>query len=337
MISKIFGRNFKDLAFDEEIGPYTLFVGPNGSGKSARSHALTLAILGYLPSDQQKQPSAIFATHGNGDDMQVAFETDDAERFGRRYRLSKSGTVSHEVQLNGKKLSQKEAERAIVALGDPKIFDLRSFNEISDTKKIELLLKLWPPSGDPARLDREGAKVDERLNTLRSDIRAAEKVVERLTAERASLELPAGTLAEVQAEIAEKEKDLEEAQKQLGDAIAAEREREAEEKAQEAAEELEETKQREQEALETSQKAQEELDALKKENGGRRFHLPEEVTQIEKATQGQDDNLTLTLQKITGDCLASLEKVKATLEKTGCEFCAGLIVVRGEIRKFKNS
>lgn len=54
MIKKILAHNFKGLSFEQPLEQYNLFLGPNGTGKSARSQGLTLAIMGYLPSDAKK-------------------------------------------------------------------------------------------------------------------------------------------------------------------------------------------------------------------------------------------------------------------------------------------
>lgn len=208
MVNKIMARNFKGLSFDQEISQYTLFVGPNGAGKSARSQAATLTIMDYLPSDQDKQPSAIFKTHATGEEMITGIEI-SGSRFTKKWKSGEEGTITRETFLNGKKIPAKLIDRTLMDLGNPRIFDLRSFNDLSEQKKIEFLLSLSPPSGDLRKIEQEMSEAEEKEKRIRGDIRGKRMIVEQLTGERSALKLPAGTLAEIQEEIKAKTAEVE--------------------------------------------------------------------------------------------------------------------------------
>ena len=227
MITKIFARNFKGGSWDQDLDQFNLFVGKNGSGKSARSQAATLTIMDYLPSDQDKQPSAIFKTHATGEEMITGVEI-SGSRFTKKWKAGEDGTVTREISLNGKKIPGKLVDRTLIELGNPRIFDLQSFNKLSEDKQIEFLLALSPPSGDLKKINLDLYDTDEKEKRLRADIRGKRMVIEQLSGEKSALKLPAGTLAEIQTEIKTKTADLEKAQEELKAAELAEQKRQAE-------------------------------------------------------------------------------------------------------------
>ena len=299
MIARIHLRHFKGISADQEIGPYNLFVGRNGAGKSARTQALTIAILGYIPGES-KQPGAIFTTYASGPEMIVAFETDQGQRFARKFRQGEDGEAKQILSLNGKAITQHQLDRALLDMGNPRVFDLRAFTELSEQKKIEALLDLSPPSKDLQRVTQGIAESEERINRLRSDARAKKMVVEQLTGERASLQLPSGTLAEIQAEIAEKQKALMEAQAELTAAQVAEQKRRDEEAA----------KEREKRAAEEAARREEKAREEGKAQG--RAEVKKEIPPAAKLppplyTPPFDHYLDILL------------RVKQALEETGCE------------------
>lgn len=359
MINKILARNFRGQTFDQELGPYNLFIGPNGAGKSSRTQALTLAIMGYLPSDQDKQPSAIYQTHGNGKEMTVAFEK-DGDRFSRNYKPGPDGGATLSVKMNGKKISQKLVDRVLIDLGDPKIFDLVSFNALSEVKKIDLILHLFPPSGDLKAIDRKLEGIEEREKSLRENIKAAGQVVTRLTGERAAIELPSGTLAGIQAEIKSKDWALVTAQEELKKAELEEAERVADEKrerevarAVECLNKLgEETKEREKFAAEEAEanaeearkrvrRALEKTDEFAKKERETLDKLEEKGKELTAEREKNREAIAEKKWPIVGvndkaHHLTSLEKIKETLEKAECTACASMIVVKAEIRRLKH-
>ncbi len=311
MIKKIYARNFKGLNFDQEICRFTLLVGPNGSGKSARSQALTLAIMGYLPSDGQKLPSAIFQTHASGPEMIVALENQTGARFARKYRMSPDGSVSQEAGLNGKKLNQKQIERTLADLGPPRVFDLREFNLLSEQKKIELLFSLSPPSEDLGKMTRDLSMAEEKENQARAQLRGKKGSIEDLTMAKAGMNLPAGTLAEVQGEIREKEKQLAQAEEELRRTELEEAEQKAKAKA-------------DAEALKRA-------DAVRKEPAEVRQEIRRNEACAERAAR--EASIKSTDYRSMG--LESLRRAKEALIDAGCEACAGIITINLEMLKFQ--
>jgi energy-coupling factor transporter ATP-binding protein EcfA2 len=327
MIQKIIARNFKGLSFDEDLDQYNLLVGPNGSGKSARAQALQIAILGYLPSNGDKQPSAIYATHGAKVEMIVGFEVNGA-RYGHRFKPEPTGTISHDVSYKGKKLSERESGRVLMELGDPQVFDLKAFNELSANKKVEFLLERFPPAGNITQLEENILKLEEKEKALRADLRGANSAIERLSMERINLKLPSGTLAEIQAEIKAKEQDLEDAQENLKKQEISEKEKEAAEKARVKAEEKakKETEAKEKEfrkyegeAIKASVQAKEKYDQK----------IQEQMKKVEEALA---DNLQFA-KSVDWSCLASLQTIKDVMVEIGCENCEALAVLNAEIKK----
>lgn len=363
VISKIIAKDFKGLSFEQEIGQYTIFIGANGAGKSARSQALTIAILGFLPQDQAKQPSTIYATHGIVPEMIVGFENDAGDVLIRKYKSDSEGVVSLYVTLNGKPVTQKTLDRALLSLGNPQIFDLRAFNELSEQKKIEFLLSLSPPSGDLRQIESEVMRADERVNSLRIDIRGKKGTIEQITGERAGLQLPAGTLAEIQAEIKDKEATLEETQKELKDLELAEQKRKDEEKAKEReqrAKEEAEIKARNR-AIEAEAKAKKdkenaeakakrEVEAAKAREAEfkqreadalRAAEIAQEDLSNLKAEMGQQEKIfEFKLQEAfaktpRGRGAESLRKVRETLIEANCDACAALIILNLELQEYE--
>ncbi len=349
MINKILARNFKGLSFDQDIDQYNLISGPNGAGKSARSHALQIAILGYLPSDGNKQPSTIYSTHGSKVEMIVGFEV-NGDRFGHRFKPNAEGTITHDVSFKGKKLSEKEVPRVLIELGDPQIFDLKAFNDLSGNKKVEFLLERFPPAGDIRQLDENIIKLEEKEKALRADLRGAKSSIERLSMERVGLKLPSGTLAEIQAEIKAKEKDLEDAQEELKCQEIAEKEKEAAEKAKIKAEEKakkeaeakeKEAKKKQDEAIQTALLEREKDAAIKlalKQEEEKKLY--EDTKKLEQERLGQDLKQALVEGRLGSpdwSCLASLDLVRDVMLQIGCESCEALAVLNAEIRKLNGN
>ena len=318
MITKVFATGFKGREIDQELGRYTLICGPNGSGKSARTQALTLACLGYLPQDQAKLPSVIHAIHASAGDMEVGIRI-DGKRFSRRYLEGK-----HEVFLDGNKVPQKSVEKILFELGNPKILDLRAFNDLSDAGKIDYLLALFPPDGDLKTVEKDLSVLDDKERKFRADLKAAKQVVERLTRERSAMDFPAGTLAEVKAKIAETEKSLAESQDELKEEEAREREQKAAEQATKLA--VEKAKAEAEQKSKDAQKAKREAEA-------KVAVKPAAFSVIGKPTPPVPDASRLGFDDGIRKGIEALEHVKQTLVKAGCRSCAALIVVNAEIRK----
>ena len=328
MITKIIAKGFKGIDFEQRLGKYNLFVGPNGAGKSARTQALTLAVLGYLPSDGKKQPGAIFDIHSsNGEGFSIGFETEGGRTFARHYKRNEAGDGLVTVSKDGKKIAQKQIERALIDTGDPKAFDVGEFMGLSDQKKIDTILSLFPPSGDLSKIDRKIETLASKEPGLRSSIKAASLVIERLTTEKAAFDLPSGTLAEVRAEIKAKEGTLEDARRALRDAeIEAEKE-----------------KARAEARVEADRITQEQPEGRTGENGdlfGPARYVDEkgrDVTEkVETLKVGSEIKMEMGEFEGIGVFAESLLRIKETMLEAGCETCAAMIVLNAELKKWES-
>uniref|UniRef100_A0A6M3ILP4 Putative ATPase domain containing protein n=1 Tax=viral metagenome TaxID=1070528 RepID=A0A6M3ILP4_9ZZZZ len=355
MIERIFARNFKGMSFDADLGQYNLFLGPNGSGKTGRIQALTLAVKGYLPTDQKKQPGAIFATHGDGKtEMIVAFKSDKGGRFARKYLPGENG-VSCSCSLNGVAVATKQVDRVILDLGDPKIFDLHEFNELSEQKKIDFLLRLSPPGKELGQIDLDLAAAEEKANRLAAEIRGKKLVIEQLTEAKSGIHLPSGSLAEIQKEISTKETELTQAESELKEAEMDRQKQEAENRriAELALQKKKADEDRVQEVLEAQVKAKEEVREEVKEDLDDLFKraeqaekdlkaIREEAGRNEKAFQEnmQKASDRYALELGTGTdyreaVLESLGKIRKAMESAGCGACAASLILKMEMGKFK--
>lgn len=197
MIQRIMGRNLKSLEIDQPLQRLNLFVGSNGVGKSARADALTLALLGYIPGVAKKNGD-ILARYGTGDKMFAGCELDDRTHLLRRYSRNEKGEVGQELLVNRRAAKKEEFA---VALAGHRVFDLQAFLDLSDAKKIDWVFGLFPPSEELGRIDEALQTKTAELNTATSKIRTLQSTVERLSAAKSNSTVPAGTLAEVSAEI----------------------------------------------------------------------------------------------------------------------------------------
>jgi DNA repair exonuclease SbcCD ATPase subunit len=339
MISVIYARNFKGFeGFDQPLGLYNLFIGENGSGKTARIQALTLAVAGYLPTDQKKQAGVIYATHGDGKkEMVVAFKSDSGGRFARKYLPGESG-VSCSCSLNGKAITQKQIEITLRDLGNPRIFDLHDFNELSEPKKIDYLLRLSPPGPELGKIDLDLSEAEEKANKMAADIRGKKMTIEQLTEAKSGIVLPSGTLAEIQKDISTKEAELAQAEDDLkAEELAEQKRKDEEEKAKEIEKAMGIAK--EIGKAEGRQEIQEDLGDLFKRTEkaeGELKQVREEAGKNEKAFQ---DTMTAAAGNLRPDyremCLESMKKIRDTMVQAGCGACAALLVLKMEAGKFK--
>jgi len=321
MLTKILTKDFKGISFEQDLGQYNLLLGPNGAGKSARTEALAIAIIGYNPKDAQKRPGDIFHTHASGDSWTVGIEIMRdglPQKFSRTFK--NGGTVAQVVACNGKKLTQKQVEATLVRLGEPKLFDLGAFMDLSDQKQINYLFDLFPPQEDLGAIDEKIAELTMRDSKLRDKLKGIKSVIERLTAERSEIQVT-GTLAEIKAEVERKVKDLEEAEKNLKEVEAQEREKAAKEEAEKKAEA---------DKAKAVKKAKEEGEKAGKEAAQKAEKKETQASEPIKVT-GRGTSEPVRSPGILED----LDSLLVTLKKAGCEFCSAKIQVKALKLKYR--
>ena len=317
MITKVSAKGFKGLDFDDELQALNVYIGPNGIGKSARSEALLLAVLGYIPGGPKKN-EAILDAYGN-EKLYVGVEV-GGKSFTRRFMRSSSGKVSQTFTINKAKVSKEHFVGMLVESGNPKVLDLSTFTDASDQKKIDTIFSLFPPAGDVGALDETIDAAKEKLSGLQNNIGAAEKAMQRLARARAEIQLPSGTQAEISSQIESIQKSLEVAQKQLEEARIAKVKEDAEEKA--------------------KKEAQEQAQAQYKKNEEK----VKELSDREKDIKAAEDRLKRRMPPkadTPSDGHNPAESIKAIIQAiqgVGCPVCAkgaGYMVAVRELRKYQ--
>lgn len=218
-IESVFAKNFRGLTFHDDLeGLRHLYTAPVGAGKSSRSMALQLLLNGTIPvAGLSKKIGDIFTT------MCPAGETElrvgaviNGNKYERVLRKTKTGGASAKFYLNGDAVTKSAFEMSIFSHGI-RIADLQSFIDLSPEKKQQHLLSLFPPSGDIQSVNKEISEKTELLNKYRKKGAEQCEIVKSLKTSRATLNLPAATLAELENDIAGKKAELEEFQKEMAE------------------------------------------------------------------------------------------------------------------------
>jgi len=200
MITEIKAEGFKGMDFTQDLSEKNLIIGRNGSGKSARSIALMLLCLGYVPGTA-KQNAAILDNFGAGEKLFVSGEIKKTHYL-RRFSRDKKGTVKQDFLINRRKANKSDFIEKMAKAGAPSILDLgEAFLDLSDQKKIDYLFDLFPPGDDVSKLDVKIEELTYDLLSKQKSIKGKESVVSELMKAKAEIELPSGSLAEIRDEI----------------------------------------------------------------------------------------------------------------------------------------
>ncbi|MFW5970488.1 MAG: AAA family ATPase [Desulfovermiculus sp.] len=325
MITKIKARGFKGLNFEQSLGQKNIIIGPNGSGKSARTQALILAINGYIPEVGKRNQDTFDAL---ASDTELIVEvTIEGIKFERMfYRTKKSASQSYRV--NGSKVAKDEFVSALAKVGAPKVLDLDAFLELSDSKKIDWLFRLFPPEGDVGKLEGEIERVTNKLNKTNEDQGSLKKSAQNLRKSRSELDLPNVTLAEVRQRISDTEKALKEARADLEQAR------------------IEDARAQEREAAAKQQPKQQithgQWEQQYPGEGERGFLGPNPLLEDENRKPPFPDvpdpfpSAPLPGEDNGGpDPTESIRAIMAAMDRAGCSACAAKLVCKRELKKFK--
>ena len=307
MISAITAHNFKGATFQAPLGGLTLAVGSNGAGKSSRSQALQLAVLGYVPGAGKRNADILeaFQTSG-GKDLRAGVVLDSGTKLERRFARSRSGAVSMEMYAGGIKCNAPEFARA---LADVAVVDLSVFLGLSDARKIDELFRLFPPSGNVRDIAAKIEAQAKQVSTLERQEREALSMVSNLTVRRTKIELPAGTMADKQAEIDRAEADLAQARADLeAERIAAAR-AEAQAKAE-------------------AQQAEKHASVV-----GTILDMTPNMEPVEVKASPPCAAFAQPLPDVT----ATLERILSTMDRAGCSVCAAKMVIKQELAKARKA
>lgn len=363
MITKVTAAGFKGWSGEQDIGDLTLFVGPNGAGKSARSQALQLAVNGGVIG-AGKTNDDILSTFGEGDKLIVGVEIDGKYLFERGYVRKSDGSVSQGYKVNGAKASKEFFMKALGESGAPVVLNVADFMGLSDQKKIETLFQLYPPSGDVGAVQGKIDEAKTRINALTQKVKTSEQAAARIATSKTQIQAPAGTLAEVDAELAKLEGDLSTARNNLVEIKIEEQKAESERKAKEEAD----RKEKERIEAEETRKALDQQAAFREKEESERLaqssvtdeqvlaslvERPGEMTKkcdalfgpetIEKASGlaklFPDGPLTTVGpnhqgMESVGAIIDSIIAIITAMDEAGCGACAAKMIAKRELRKF---
>lgn len=318
MITKISGSGFKDgIKFSQELTQHNLLIGPNGSGKSKVSQAYTLASLGYIPGSGKK-PGEIMRDFSNGKKLVVSF-VHDGKEFERAFSYTDTG-AKQKLRI-AKKTQSKDAFNLALG-GVPKPFDLSTFTELSHKKQIAMIFDLFPPPGNVGLLDEKIEKLTEKRNSLQAELTVSTGTATRLTKSKSDINLPAGTLAETQAELKSVREKYQAARDDLKEAELEEEKAEIKEKAKaDAITEMEERLK--------AETAKKDIEEPKKELP----HTLEDYTSPEMQAAENKLQHRATAMGHTGGQPESLKKVLEAFELVDCDVCLAKTVCGVELRK----
>ncbi len=325
MITAVTAHNFKGATFQAPLGGKVLVVGPNGAGKSSRSQALQLAVLGYVPGAGKRNADILEAFHdGKGKDLRAGVVLESGKKLERRFtRSERTGAVSQEMYAGGIKCNAPEFARA---MADVAVVDLSVFLGLSDAKKIDELFRLFPPSGDVRDIAAKIEAQAKRIAALEREERDATSLVSNVTAKKTSIQLPAGTMADKQAEIDKAEGDLAQARADLEvERIAAAKiEAQAEAEARQAGQPA---------PAETTTPAHGgPLDAPGYVVGSAGLGMFPPTTPL------MDTPPCATFARPTApDVTAILDRILATMDRAGCDVCAARMVIKSELAKARKA
>ena len=308
MITAVTAHNFKGATFQAPLGGKVLVVGPNGAGKSSRSQALQLAVLGYVPGAGKRNADILETFHdGKGKDLRAGIVLESGKKLERRFtRSERTGAVSQEMYAGGIKCNAPEFARA---MADVAVVDLSVFLGLSDAKKIDELFRLFPPSGNVRDIAAKIEEAGKRIAALEREERDATSLVSNVTAKKAGIQLPAGTMADKQAEIDKAEADLKQARADLeAERIAA-----------------------------AKIDAQAEVESLAQ---GGVLETPEYLVGEAKPPIAHCHDPLLRpapAAPLATDVTAILDRILATMDRAGCDVCAARMVIKSELAKARKA
>jgi exonuclease SbcC len=306
MITQIKAIDFKGLEFTQDLKDKNLIIGDNGTGKSARIQALLITAMGYVPGIDKINRS-ILEAFGKGDQFYAGCMIKNTT-FIRQFKRDKKGAVSQNYMVDTRKVAKDKFIGTMSKMGGIAVFDLTSFMDLSDQGKINLIFDLFPPAGDIEKLNDQIKANTYKLNSAYADVRDTEKFIGKISTARAEINLPAGTLAEVSAEIKSTQNELDKARDDLKKAQI--------------------------ELAEQQAKERSDAEAKKKSSASVVDPLAYPETQ-EVIHTGSSPSL-----HFSHNPAESIRAIIDTIVKVGCPVCskgAALMVAKREIKKYQTS
>ena len=328
MITHIKTKGFKGQNINEEVHLKTIYCGPNTSGKSTRAAAIALTILGFIPfaAKTNKKAADILNDFGVGSTLTTAVVCNGVE-FERHFYRTEKGGVSQRLRVDKKKFSAADFAVALANAGSPRIVDVNDFISLSDQKKMDMLFDLFPPKTNLKDLDSQIEKAKKSVTDLQAKDRAAIAVVQRLTKSKGEIELPAGTLAEIHAEIEILTGQVKTLQEEIKQVEISEAQAKAKEQAEsDAAAKIQ------QNTTPSNNVEKPEIPSEDRSSGNQR---------ILDFVQGKPDPSFekyphfMKIYDEGNDPAVSIQKIIDALDKSGCRICAAAIIAKQELKKFR--
>jgi hypothetical protein len=311
--------------------------------------------MGYVPGTAKKTNQEIFASYSSSPEkLVVGFTMDDGYTFERGF-IKKANSITQAYQVQGARASKEFFYETLGKSGGMKAVDVGAFMDLSDQKKIDMVLDLYPPAENLTGVLELAAKEKVKYLGFEDTARAKEAAAAELIASKAALNLPPGTLAEIAGEIIRADAQLEIAQENLtkatAEASAAEAKEKAEtkakanaEKAKKAADEAAakaaaDAKKKQDELL---KKHEEKAQELKKATDTHSQPAPKVEPGPTSAAENQEKAfLTLAAEKLSEklapltDVQESFKSILEAFKAAGCTACAARLVVLREFKKYK--
>lgn len=357
-------KGFKGADLDEDIPEKVFYIGKNTSGKSTKAAAIALTLLGSIPfaSTVSKRPGNILEDFGQGDTLTTAVIYGGIE-FERKLIKSKKGVVSQKLRVDKQNSSATDFAVALAQAGAPKIVDIADFMAGSDQKKIDTLFTLFPLDADLKNLDNKIEKAKQNVSTHAKDMDASTAVIQRLSKSKNELSLPAGSLAEVQADIKNTLQKVKDLDKKIKAAEIFEAEKKATEKAnaenaakQERSQEplVDEDSISDGYASERDPGNQPAFDGMHEDSGAMSNGNAKDLLNSMGPGMSESDNSGLnlfpddpermnppqtepslpTVMNFGDDPAKSIQRIIDTMKDAGCVVCAALMVANQELKKY---
>jgi len=336
MIQHVRTVGFKGFDLDEDVPQKVIYTGKNKSGKSTRAGAIAIALFGYIPfSTAGKRSGDILDSFGNG--SLVAVVTINGVEFGRKFSRNAKGGVSQSVQVDGKRASSDNFAILLNKAGAPRIANTAEFMKQSEAKKIDTLFELFPNDA-LSSIDIEIENAKEDVSRLEKKKNGAESTVVRLTNSKQAIEIPAGSIAEVQDQINKTEIQIVELEEEIKQAEIEEAEVKAEEEGKRKEKERadKEAAEKKVDPIEAQiSKGEQQIADFKADSGfGENQNI---VGEIQEPFLPDDDSFSQTSLTVCSiqNPVDSIQRIIEALIGAGCGTCAALIVAKQELKKYK--
>ena len=226
MIKAIAVKNLRGISRSMAINNrLTLFTGPNGAGKSTMLDGIHFALKGTLPGQSAKD-GEMWSACATGDEMTTGVSFDAGGSISRSLVKGAKGVTSHQGVINGSGPVLKKA--ALNALADQNlpcsVVSLVNFWCLSEAKQIAYLARFYDgaeysilnikvkfkaeflPKGDPGTQFDLLASIQDIVKSKKAahtaTIAGSENTIKSLSEQKDGINRPAGTLHDIEAEIA---------------------------------------------------------------------------------------------------------------------------------------